>query len=86
MAFSPIGTQNIRGLFVEKDHGRYFEYQDNPNPESPYPHQIFVGSGGFDTEIRLALIKKTVAYIVVDETDQGFITEKWSIKNHSKYK
>lgn len=39
-----------------------------------------------DSGWRYALVKKTVAYIVVDEDDSGrAVIEKWSIKGHRFY-
>ena len=38
-------------------------------------------------EQRFALVKGTVAYVVVDESDDGSaVIEKWNIKGHRKYK
>jgi hypothetical protein len=39
-----------------------------------------------DSGWRYALVKKTVAYIVVDEDDTGrAVIEKWQIKGHRVY-
>ena len=43
---------------------------------------VAVGNG----EMRYALVKKTVAYIVTDEDQFGnAVTEKWNIKGHRSY-
>ena len=95
MAFASIAlSQNLAGYFNEKDYGRPFEFKLNPefvlhvdlktHKLTQYPHLIFVGPEGDQT--RRALIKKTVAYVVVDENENGFVIEKWQIKNLRPYK
>lgn len=97
MAYAPHGVM-LLGSFVEKDHGKTFEYTDNPCKEmvfhvpihgeklEQFPHLIFVGPL---QETRVALVKKTVAYVVTDEfVSNGttfYTVEKWDIKNHRKY-
>jgi hypothetical protein len=79
----------ISGSFIEKSHGKTFEYgrrvYDYSNgfaPLSDFPHIVFVG----DRSFRYAKVKKTVVYIVVDEDDNGNpVVEKWDIKNHRVY-
>ena len=95
MAYAPQGV-TVSGSFVEKDHGKTFEYVENPSKEmvlhtpahggrlTQFPHLIFVGPRG-STETRRALVLKTCAHIVTDETDFGFVVEKWIIKNHKEY-
>lgn len=96
MAFAALKlSNNLIGYFTEKDYGRPFEYKKNPDmvlhPDlktgrnTVYPHLIFVGPEG--DQVRMALVKKTVAYIVVDEIDNDqSVIEKWNIKNHRSYK
>lgn len=93
MAYAPIGIDTVSGSFIEKDHGKTFEYTDNPEMVlhvpahggklTRFPHLIFVGPRGEET--RRALVMKTCVHVVIDETDFGFIVEKWDIKNHRKY-
>jgi hypothetical protein len=95
MAFAAINLSNeLSGCFTEKEHGRPFEYKRNPemvfHPPAyggrvvSYPHLVFVGPQG--DQVRMALIKKTVAYVVVDVNAQGrYVIEKWAIKNHRIY-
>jgi hypothetical protein len=94
MAYAPLSSMNIVvGSFIEKDHGKNFEYIENPNKVFhvpahggslvEFPHLIFVGPRGEET--RQALVLKTCAHVVVDETKFGFVVEKWNIKNHRKY-
>jgi len=46
-----------------------------------YTHKLWTLDG-----YRYALIKKTVAYIVVDEDDAGLpVIEKWDIKQHKTW-
>lgn len=47
-------------------------------------HKIFVGPTGDET--RFALVLKTVAYVIVDDTADGWIVEKWKIKNCKSFK
>jgi hypothetical protein len=37
------------------------------------------------TGYRYATVKKTVAYIVVDEDENGPVVEKWFLKKNNKY-
>ena len=83
----------ILGQFEEKDIGNPFEYSerrwhtDEFAPE--FPHVIYVSGRGKwaeSCETRLAKVLKTVAYIVVNEDENGEpIVEKWYIKNHKEY-
>lgn len=83
-------SEKIVGIFEEKGFGHAFEYSMNPelvlHPDlkthrnTVYPHKVWVKDGW-----RRALVKKTVAYIVVDETDDGYTIEKWDIKGNRKY-
>lgn len=84
------------GCFTEKEYGRFFEYKHNPNPvtlprgnrrpsQRPFDSLIYVGPNGEET--RMALILGSVAYVIVDETDDGeLVVEKWTIKNHRIYR
>jgi hypothetical protein len=93
MSYAPIGVNFVSGSFVEKDYGHTFEYIDNPEivlhvpahggKMTRFPHLIFVGPHGGET--RRALIKGSVAHVVIDETNDVFVVEKWNIKNHRKY-
>lgn len=81
------------GYFREKEFGRPFEYKMNDefvlHPDMKtgrnvqYPHLVFVGPDG--DEVRRAFVKKTVAYVVVDEVEDGYVIEKWNIKGHRPY-
>lgn len=96
MAFAASNlASNLTGYFTEKDFGRPFEYKMNPemvlHPDmktgrnTVYPHLVFCGPEG--VQVRRAFIKKTVAYVVVDEIDNDkFVIEKWQIKNHRLYR
>jgi hypothetical protein len=92
MAYAPLGIV-ASGSFVEREHGKTFEYVENPEfvlhvpahggKNIHFPHLIFVGPRGEDT--RRALVKGSVVHVVTDETEFGFVVEKWNIKNHRKY-
>jgi len=92
MAFAPYTNDRrvigedpaVLGQFREKDYGQFFEFAERLDyPIFPdFPHQIFVGLG----EVRYALVKKTVAYVVVNEDEYGVpVVEKWQIKNLKEY-
>ena len=85
-------TQDPIGQFVEREVGNYFEFSINDDMDQPnyykFPHKVWVGGGGVcgDQGYRYAEVKKTVAYIVVDEDDCGEpVIEKWQIKNRREY-
>ena len=82
----------VLGCFDNSEFGTFFEYAERTVTSSDwkfkpywapeYKHLIFMSNG----TTRLATIKKTVAYIVIDEAPNGEpISEKWSIKRHRKY-
>jgi hypothetical protein len=79
------------GVFVEKEMGNHFEYSINEEAITikgydyadmrGFPHKVWVADG-----YRLADVKKTVAYVVVDETEYGQpVIEKWQLKKNTKY-
>ena len=84
-------TNDPIGCFTEKEIGNYFEYSDNPHSFSfckQFPHIVWVGGGGIAgmNGYRYATVKKTVAYICVDEDEYGEpVLEKWLLKNNVKY-
>ena len=52
---------------------------------SKYPHKVWV-SNLYNQGYRYAIVKKTVAYVVVDEDEFGLpVLEKWNIKNNKEY-
>ena len=79
------------GVFVEKDTGNYFEYSDNNEPMNimeDFPHKVWVGGEGVCgmSGFRYANVKKTVAYIAVDEDEYGLpVIEKWYLKQNRSY-
>lgn len=100
MAFAPSSVYPILdgGCFTECDCGHFFEYDTHGeglvlHPDlatgrnTEYPHRVWVCNRPVnDSGWRYALVKKTVAYIVVDEDDTGrAVIEKWRIKNHHVY-
>lgn len=82
----PTTVPMIFGNFREKREGHIFEYAERrgfPDDFAPeMPHMIYVGDG----QTRLAKVLKTVAWIVIDESDDGSpVYVKWDIKNHAVY-
>lgn len=76
------------GAFVEKDAGNTFEYSTNDEQDtwSNRPHKVWVGGLVNDQGYRYATVKKTVAYVVVDEDEYGRpVVEKWAIRAHREY-
>lgn len=93
MTYSPItDSRKVLGCFTEKDHGNVFEYSENTETIlSPlahggknvrFPHIVWVGPL---QETRYAFVKGSVAHIITDETEFGWVIEKWDIKKHRKY-
>jgi len=85
-------TKDPIGCFVEKDTGNYFEYSVNDcelfdGNREHYPHKVWVGGEGVCgmRGYRYANVKKTVAYIIVDEDDGGPILERWFLKSNKEY-
>jgi hypothetical protein len=98
MAYAPSHLYPIRegGSFVEKSYGKFFEYDlvpadhstgDHAASVSGYPHRVWVSENPVnDSGWRYALVKKTVAYIVTDEADDGSpVVKKWFIKGRRIY-
>lgn len=93
MAYAPLDVYIAIGSFIEKSYGKTFEYTENQEfvLHTPahggklvhFPHLIYVGPRGEET--RRALVKDSVAHVVVDENQFGFVVEKWEIKKHRKY-
>lgn len=84
-----VHTTDPIGCFTEKEVGNYFEYSENNRCfmdfHKDYPHIVWVGSVG-DQGYRYAHVKKTVAYIVVDEDEYGLpVVEKWDLKKNVRY-
>ena len=76
----------VAGQFKHKETGLWFDYAargaDDGDWAPELPHLIFVGDG----QTRYGIVKKTVAYVAVDEDDFGKpVMEKWPIKNHNNW-
>tara|TARA_R110002167_G_scaffold27330_3_gene93020 strand:+ start:176 stop:466 length:291 start_codon:yes stop_codon:yes gene_type:complete len=87
-------TEDPIGYFIEKDVGNSFEYSVNNELDAyslslaeKFPHKVWVG--GKDVAgmsgWRYAKVKKTVAYIVVDEFEGGAVVERWFLKKNTSY-
>ena len=101
MAYAPSKTYfgqdgTILGCFTEKDHSNLFEFSVNDdncdwapaNFVENYPHKVWVTTPreGIDSGYRYARVKKTVAYILIDEAaDDSPILERWFIKDFNQY-
>lgn len=81
---SNISYSDVLGEFKHAETGAVFDYikTDNswPGLGNLFPHLIFTCDG-----VRHANVKKTVAYIVVDEDAYGnAVSEKWDIRHNWK--
>ena len=82
MAYFRDATNPV-GQFQEKEFKQHFEYT-TAEPDSwgdtfGFPYSVAVGPLG---ETRFAKVLKTVAYVVVDEDQNGDpVIEKWQIKH-----
>ena len=78
-----------KGAFTEKEYGNPFEYSLNDDPMSwceDFPHKVWVGDVVNNNGYRYAIVKKTVAYVCVDEDEFGLpVIEKWNILRHREY-
>lgn len=83
-------TQDPIGVFVEKDTGNYFEFSINEDhmaadENGGFTHKVWVGDT-IGSPYRYAVVMKTVAYIAVDEDDEGLpVVEKWYLKKCQEY-
>ena len=77
------------GCFDEKQYGNPFEYSINDDPlnnvNEDCLHKIWVGDV-IGQGYRYGIVKKTVAYIAVDEDEFGLpVLEKWQLKKNVEY-
>jgi len=86
------GDGSIIGCFRERDGGNLFEYSHNQDLSEvwayEFPHKIWVTTpiDGIDCGYRYGTVKKTVAYLAVDEDECGKpVVEKWYIKQRRDY-
>ena len=83
-------TQNPIGVFVERDTGNHFEFSINEDhmaadENGGFTHKVWVGDT-IGSPYRYAVVMKTVAYIAVDEDDEGLpVVEKWYLKKCREY-
>jgi hypothetical protein len=81
-------SDRIDGYFTEVTYGKIFDYRKGPETEydrkQGATHVVYVRPSASVPHGRLpAIVKKTVAYIAVDEDFQGnYKWEKWNIRNH----
>ena len=92
MAFAPdkyVNTGKISGCFYHKETDAFFEYlneaPDDWAKERGATHSVCVNDVVF-SPLRGAIVKKTVAYVMIDEDDHGnAVWEKWPLKGHRVY-
>ena len=84
-------TKDPIGQFVEGDTGNSFEYSTNDDSFAfceDFPHKIWVGDYqiGGQQGYRYGIVKKTVAYVAVDEDEFGLpVLEKWQLRSNREY-
>lgn len=82
------GENNI-GEFQERDYGNWFTYKKTTDEwaiSHGYEFQIDVNDLT-GRPYRFAKILKTVAYVVVDEDENGApVFEKWHLKRHNVFR
>jgi len=82
-------TKDPIGVFVERDTGNYFEFSINEDHMAAdemggFTHKVWVGDT-IGSPYRYAVVMKTVAYIAVDEDEDGPVVEKWYLKKNQEY-
>ncbi|MFZ9080864.1 MAG: hypothetical protein ACO23H_20215 [Alphaproteobacteria bacterium] len=83
------GDGSILGIFEEREVGNYFEFSENNTGLFPeQPHLIWVcDPWTMDQGYRFGTVKKTVAYLMVEEDEFGKpVFEKWELKKCREYK
>lgn len=99
MALRHDSTPQAAGRFQEKEFGVLFEYSELDQGHAFFEHDKSIGAThlvyvgpwctpqpGVDRGSRAAIVKRTVAYVAVDEDDHGLpVWEKWNLKNHVEY-
>lgn len=93
MAFA-ASNKPVSGRFIHKETCRPFEFVNaldvlqvvgKGGKLEMFPQLVYVGPLGDET--RMARVLKTVAYVIVDETDDGkLVVEKWPIKKLTVYR
>lgn len=93
MSFAPLSTYHghvgdgsILGSFRHKETDNFFEFSKADKLVPGYPEDFDALVWLLDgTASRYAKVLKTVAYVIVDENDDGLVIEKWAIKNYTSY-
>ncbi len=81
--FAPHGDDTALGCFKNQETDAFFEFtMDFGDEARAYPHKVWMTDGSF----RMALVKKTVAYIIVNEDEKGPVIEKWALKGWQDYR
>lgn len=88
MSYAPADFRGIDGSFTNAETNLPFDFVSVPVKEQIVveingklqfaKHKIFVGPNGCET--RYAVILKTVAYVVVDENESGWVVERWNTR------
>ena len=81
-------TRDPIGCFCEREAGNSFEYSLNTDSAvfcEDFPHIIWVGDS-IGSPYRYGIVKKTVAYVAVDEDEFGLpVLERWDLSKNTTY-
>lgn len=87
VCFAPLGDGSILGAFRSKETDALFEFSAAKEDEkvfgARFAHKVWVDNG---ESFRFAEVKKTVAFVVVDEAEDGSaVVEKWATKGFRSF-
>lgn len=84
MALAPLSAYNqgkVLGEFTHAETGARFDYTAAPDKlwdRTEFDKAVWQIDGTY----RFAKVLKTVAHVIVDETEDGFVVESWPLKRH----
>ena len=99
MGYRHDNAPRAMGNFTHAETGAFFEYGDVHNDGQFSEHDASIGAShvvyvgpwsrpweNVDRGTRAAIVKKTVAFVAIDEDENGApVWERWPIKKHNVY-
>jgi hypothetical protein len=83
---SETDTGRLLGKFVNAETRAVFEYGELPDEDRPFGPEYRLAVWQRDGSYRYSRVLKTVAYVVVNEADDGSpVVERWEICRHREY-
>jgi hypothetical protein len=80
------GLPLILGEITEREHGKYFEYGVRPADGCDFAEDAMHVIAMSDGSTRYARVLKTVAWVVINEADDGSpVWERWELKANREY-